>query len=31
VLLLVVVGVLLWFVVYPWAPLHLPVDPSGLG
>jgi hypothetical protein len=25
------VGLLLWFVVYPWASLHLPLDQSGLG
>ena len=31
VVLVVVVGALLWFLVYPWASLHLPVDPSGLG
>ena len=31
VFLAVVIGVLLWFFVYPWASLHLPVDPSGLG
>jgi len=31
VVLVVVVGALLWFLVYHWASLHLPVDPSGLG
>lgn len=31
VVLVVVVAALLWFLVYPWASLHLPVDPSGLG
>jgi hypothetical protein len=30
-LLVVAVSLLLWFVVYPWASVHLPVDPSGLG
>jgi hypothetical protein len=25
------VGALLWFLVYPWASMHLPVDPTGLG
>jgi hypothetical protein len=27
----IIVGVLLWYVVYPWASLHLPLDRSGLG
>jgi hypothetical protein len=31
VLLLVVVGLLLWYVAYPWASLHLPVDQPRLG
>jgi hypothetical protein len=31
VLLLIIAGVLLWFLVYPWVSLHLPVDPSGPG
>jgi hypothetical protein len=30
-LLIVLVGVLLWFVVYPWASVHLSFDQSGLG
>ncbi len=25
------VALLLWFVLYPWAALHLPLDQSGLG
>jgi hypothetical protein len=24
-------ALLLWFVIYPWAALHLPFDQSGLG
>jgi hypothetical protein len=31
VLLIAAVGLLLWYVVYPWASLHLPFDQSGLG
>jgi len=31
VVLVVIVGALLWFLVYPWASLHLPGAPSGLG
>jgi hypothetical protein len=31
VLLFVLVGLLLWYVVYPWASLHLPVDLARLG
>ncbi len=31
VLLLIVVGALLWYIVYPWVSLHLPVSASGLG
>jgi hypothetical protein len=27
----VVVGLLLWLIVYPWASIHLPLDQSGLG
>jgi hypothetical protein len=27
----IAVGLLLWFVLYPWASTHLPVDQSGLG
>jgi hypothetical protein len=27
----VAVGLLLWFIVYPWASLYLPLDQSGLG
>jgi hypothetical protein len=30
-LLVLAVAVLLWFVIYPWAALHLPFDQSGLG
>jgi hypothetical protein len=30
-LLIVVVALLLWYVAYPWASLHLPFDRSGLG
>jgi hypothetical protein len=30
-MLVVAVGVLLWFLVYPWAATHLSIDPSGLG
>lgn len=30
-LLIVMVGLLLWYVIYPWASLHLPFDQSGLG
>jgi hypothetical protein len=29
--LLAAVVLLLWFVVYPWASIYLPVDQSGLG
>lgn len=29
--LVIVVALLLWFVVYPWASIHLPFDQSGLG
>ncbi len=31
ILLVVLVGVLLWYVVYPWASLHLPFDQPRLG
>jgi hypothetical protein len=27
----IAVGLLLWFVVYPWASIYLPLDQSGLG
>lgn len=30
-LLIAGLGVLLWFVVYPWASLHLSFDQAGLG
>jgi hypothetical protein len=26
-----VIGLLLWYVVYPWASLHLPLDQARLG
>jgi hypothetical protein len=29
--LVIAVALLLWFVLYPWASAHLPVDQSGLG
>lgn len=29
--LLIAIGLLLWYVVYPWASLHLPFDQAGLG
>jgi hypothetical protein len=29
--LMIVAGLLLWFVVYPWLSIHLPFDDSGLG
>ena len=29
--LLVAAGLLLWYVVYPWASVHLPLDQAGLG
>jgi hypothetical protein len=29
--LLIVAGLLLWFVIYPWLSIHLPFDQSGLG
>jgi hypothetical protein len=29
-LLLVAVALLLWFVVYPWASVHLPLGQSGI-
>jgi hypothetical protein len=29
--LLVAAGLLLWYVIYPWASLHLPLDQAGLG
>ena len=25
------IGVLLWYVVYPWLSLHLPLDRPGIG
>jgi hypothetical protein len=25
-----IIGLVLWYVVYPWASLHLPVDQAGL-
>lgn len=28
---LLIVGLLLWYVVYPWASLHLPLNPTGPG
>jgi hypothetical protein len=31
VIILVVLGVLLWYVVYPWISGHLPVDLPGVG
>jgi hypothetical protein len=31
VLLVLAIGLVLWFVVYPWASVHLPIDSSGLG
>jgi hypothetical protein len=31
VLIIVVVGLLLWYVAYPWASLHLPFDQPGPG
>ena len=31
VLVAALVGVLLWYLVYPWVALHLPVNLSGLG
>jgi hypothetical protein len=30
-LVLVVVGLLLWYLLYPWVSQHLPFDPPGLG
>jgi hypothetical protein len=30
-LLALAAGLLLWFVVYPWASIYLPFDQSGLG
>jgi hypothetical protein len=30
-ILILAVALLLWFVIYPWAAIHLPVDQSGLG
>ena len=30
-LLIAAVALLLWFVVYPWASVHLSLDQSGLG
>jgi hypothetical protein len=29
--LLIAVGLLFWYVIYPWAALHLPFDQAGLG
>jgi hypothetical protein len=31
VLLAAAFGLLMWYVVYPWAAIHLPLDHSGLG
>jgi hypothetical protein len=31
VLLAAATGLLMWYVVYPWASIHLPLDQSGLG
>jgi hypothetical protein len=31
VVLLAGIGLLFWYVVYPWASLHLPFDQTGLG
>jgi hypothetical protein len=31
VVLLVAVGLVLWYLVYPWASLHLPFDQAGFG
>jgi hypothetical protein len=31
VVLLVAVGLALWYLVYPWASLHLPFDQAGVG
>jgi hypothetical protein len=31
IVLAVAVGLVLWRVVYPWAAVHLPLDPAGLG
>lgn len=28
--LLIALGLLLWYVVYPWASLHVPFDQAGL-
>jgi hypothetical protein len=30
-LIVIAVLALLWFVVFPWATLHLPIDQAGLG
>jgi hypothetical protein len=30
-LLLLAAALLLWFVVYPWASIHVPFDQAGLG
>jgi hypothetical protein len=31
IVLLVVVGLVLWYLVYPWAYLQLPIDQAGIG
>jgi hypothetical protein len=31
VMLVIVAGLLLWLVVYPWLSIHLPFDQAGLG
>jgi hypothetical protein len=31
VMLVVAVALLLWYVVYPWASVHVPFDQAGLG
>ncbi|MBO0836550.1 MAG: hypothetical protein J2P28_13730 [Actinobacteria bacterium] len=31
VMIAIVVSVVLWYLVYPWVALHLPIDLTGLG
>lgn len=30
-MLVIIAGLLLWFLVYPWLSIHVPFDQSGLG
>jgi len=30
-MLVIIAGLLLWFLIYPWLSIHVPFDQSGLG